>query len=363
LATNTPIPTSTILSSHGVIFQGDFTPTLNQSPGGYSFIGNPYQAIVDMQAVLNASTDIENQYYYIWDPTINTRGAYVAVGVQNGVNNTPSSVASKYLQPGQAFFVKNRSSISATPSITMTENHKASVVSNPSLFRNITTTNSMLKLSLISNDNQVLDGVTVLFNELASNEIDQNDASRLSNLDEELAIQKINGLLTIEERNSPTTTDIIDLSTTKYRGTNYKFTASLTNYEGPTPYLFDSFLNTFTEISTTEATTYSFDVNPNSNVSNRFKIVFDNAVLHSDEFSNAFVLFPNPAKSGESFNIQGIADAEVILYNVLGQNIPVQTVSNGTLIEVKPKLTLSSGLYIVKIKQDGKVAQVKWIIE
>lgn len=365
LDTNTPTPTNTVLTSHGIIFQGNFTPTLNQNAGGYSFIGNPYQAIVDMEAVLTAATNIENQYYYIWDPTLNVRGAYVAVGVQNGVNNNTSSVATKYLQPGQAFFVKNTLSMSSSPSLTMSENHKASVASNPLLFRNTTTNNndSLLKLSLENNDNQALDGITLLFNGLASNDIDQNDASRLGNLDEELAIQKANSFLTIENRTYPIATEVIDLSLTKYRGSSYKFKMSLQNYQGPTPFLYDNFTQNYTQIMTNQETAYAFEVNSSSNAANRFKIVFQNSVLGIDDFGKALTIYPNPAKIGDGFYVKGTTEAEVAVYNVLGQNIPVQIKNDSNVLQVVPKQSVSIGVYLVNITTEGKTQQLKWIVK
>ena len=363
--TNTPTPTNTVLTSHGVIFQGNFTPTLNQNAGGFSFIGNPYQAIVDMEAVLSSATNIENQYYYIWDPTINVRGAYVAVGVQNGVNNNPSSVATKYLQPGQAFFIKNTSSMSAAPSLTMTENHKATVASNPSLFRNASNeiSNGVLKLTLENNNNQILDAITLLFNENASNEVDQNDASRLTNLDEELAIQKSTAQLTVEHRNYPLVSEIIDLSVTKYRGINYVFKASLQNYEGSTPFLLDTFSNTYTQLFNGQEVNYSFVVNEGSNTTDRFKIVFQNTTLSTDDFANNIKLYPNPAKAGASFYLDGITEATVSVYNVVGQNIPVTVMSQGNTTQVTPTAALSQGVYLITVTTAGKTAQVKWIVE
>jgi hypothetical protein len=318
-----------------------------------------------MEAVLSSATNIENQYYYIWDPTINVRGAYVAVGVQNGVNNNPSSVATKYLQPGQAFFVKNTSSMSAAPSLTMTENHKATVASNPSLFRNASNeiSNGVLKLTLENNNNQILDAITLLFNENASNEVDQNDASRLTNLDEELAIQKSTAQLTVEQRNYPLVSEIIDLSVTKYRGINYVFKASLQNYEGSTPFLLDTFSNTYTQLFNGQEVNYSFVVNEGSNTSNRFKIVFQNSTLDNDDFANNIKLYPNPAKAGASFYIDGITEATVSVYNVVGQNIPVSVMSQGNAVQVTPTTALSQGVYLVTVTTAGKTAQVKWIVE
>lgn len=75
-------------------------------------------------------------------------------------------------------------------------------------------------------------------------------------------------------------------------------------------------------------------------------------------------MYPNPTKSGASFYVAGIKEATVLVYNVVGQNIPVTVVSQGNAIQVTPTATLSQGIYLVSVTTtDGKTAQVKWIVE
>ena len=103
---NNATPTNTTLRAVGSIQTGDFTINdLNQTVGGFNFIGNPYQAVVDMNQVIAASTNINPVYYYVWDPTLNTQGAYVTIELSSGTNAS-GSAANKYLQPGQAVFVQ-----------------------------------------------------------------------------------------------------------------------------------------------------------------------------------------------------------------------------------------------------------------
>jgi hypothetical protein len=73
--------------------------------------------------------------------------------------------------------------------------------------------------------------------------------------------------------------------------------------------------------------------------------------------------YPNPAKAGASFYIDGITEATVSVYNVLGQNIPVTVMSQGNAIQVIPTAALSQGVYLVTVTTAGKTAQVKWIVE
>jgi hypothetical protein len=96
----------------------------------------------------------------------------------------------------------------------------------------------------------------------------------------------------------------------------------------------------------------------------RFKVVFQNGTLSTPDFGSQIVLYPNPGASGAtSFNIEGITDAQVTLHTLLGQNIPVRTITNGKRTEVISKTSLSKGVYLVRITKDGKIAHVKWIVE
>jgi methionine-rich copper-binding protein CopC len=94
----------------------------------------------------------------------------------------------------------------------------------------------------------------------------------------------------------------------------------------------------------------------------RFRIVFQET-MHVDDFSLNITLYPNPGKPNQSFYLSGVTDAKVSMQSLLGQEIPVTTHQNGQTMEVKPMTALSAGVYFVRITQEGKTAQVKWIVE
>jgi hypothetical protein len=74
-------------------------------------------------------------------------------------------------------------------------------------------------------------------------------------------------------------------------------------------------------------------------------------------------LYPNPAHSGDSFYIDGISDADITVFNLIGQIIQVQTKSQGNTLKITPKASLSKGVYLVNVAIEGKITQVKWIVE
>jgi hypothetical protein len=143
------------------------------------------------------------------------------------------------------------------------------------------------------------------------------------------------------------------------RHTNYQWQFELNNYSGATPYLFDTLNNSYTQINNGTVVPFTVDLN----TTNRFKIVFQNSALSTDDFANNIKLYPNPAKAGASFYVDGITEATVTVYNLLGQTVPVQTKNQGTTLQVTPNTNLSQGVYLVNITKDDTTKQVKWIVE
>jgi hypothetical protein len=138
VTSNSSPPTNTRLSATGVLaIGGQSVSNLSGDAGAFNFIGNPYQAQVDMNSLVTGSTNISSTEYYVWDPTLGGsptpglsggRGAYVTVNLPSGTNSfTPSgsnkgSNANQYLQPMQAAFV---TTTGAAASMTFEESYKA----------------------------------------------------------------------------------------------------------------------------------------------------------------------------------------------------------------------------------------------
>jgi hypothetical protein len=298
---------------------------------------------------------------YYWDPTLNTRGAYVTRDLTSN-NNSVTSSFNQYLQPGQAVFVK-KAATANDASMLFTENNKSVTNSAAGVFRTTTTENfGTIRTNLrASIDNQwtTIEGALAVFSPTYSWEVTQEDANKFSNLDEEVSFMLNNTSLAIACQSDPSPTNELPMKLNNTRYTNYQWQFELGNYSGPTPYLFDTQNNTYSPIENN--TIVPFTVNGQELT--RFKIVFQNGTLSTPDFSNQIVLYPNPGKADSSFYLTGINNAKVSLYNLLGQNIPVETTVDGATTKVKPSVGLSQGVYVVNIIQEGKTAQVKWIVE
>jgi hypothetical protein len=361
LTTNTPTPTVTTLRATGTLKTGSFSPTINQTADGYSLIGNPYQAPIDIKAILTAASNMNAGVVYYWDPTLNTRGGYVTRDLTTDVNDVTSGF-NQYVQPGQAVFVKRDNTANAA-SVTITESHKSVANGAAGVFRTTTPNDfGLLRVNLQANTNnqwQNIEGTLALFNDNFSWNVTPEDATKMSNLDEEVSFVQNNTSLAIACLSAPNANAELPIKLNNIRQSNYQWQFELANYQGERPYLYDAQNNTYTEITNGVVVPFT----ATTAAANRFKIVFQPSALSTDDFANGLVVYPNPAKAGASFFVQGITAAQVTVYNVLGQNIPVQVKSQGNVLQVTPTQTLSQGIYLVTVTTEGKTQQVKWIVE
>lgn len=363
LTTNTPATSNTVLRATGTLFTGNFSPVLSAAASGYSFVGNPYQAPLDIKTALQSSTDVNKNVVYYWDPTINDRGGYITRNLQTSLNIPNNTSVNDYVQPGQAFFVVNEPTLTSAPALTFTENHKSVANAAAGVFRNANANEyGTLRVNLQANTNnqwKTIEGALAIFNDNFSWNVTSEDATKIANLDEDVSFVQNNTSLAIACQSNPSRTSELPLKIERMRHSAYQWQFELDNYEGERAYLFDAVNNSYTEITNGAVVPFTAD----ANTTNRFKIVFQNSALSTDDFANNIKLYPNPAKAGGSFYIDGITEATVSVYNVVGQNIPVTVVSQGNAVQVTPIASLSNGVYLVSITTQGITKQVKWIVE
>jgi len=369
--------TVTTLRVYGNARTGNVTYTdLTTNPSRYVFVGNPYQAPIDIKSVLAASTGFSSNFYNMWDPTINTRGAYVTVDISGEVslNNVSGSVADRYAQPGQAFFIQTAA---ATQTLNFTEAQKHVQTSTAHVFRNASqTATAQMRFTLYENSaltesGTSADGFVVRFSDEYSNEVDGFDAVKIGNQDENTGILNSGKTLSFENRNLPTVTDVINLTNNQYRATNYTYKVELNGLENVTAFLLDKFTNSKTELVNGSVTSIPFTVNAAnaSAAADRFDIVFEALALGNEEsaFSNALKVYPNPVTNNQFFiespsGIEGNLKVKVV--NLLGQEVFSQSfeASEGA-VKMQPKTQLQSGVYLVNISNGTNTATKKLIVK
>ena len=370
LATNTPTPTNTVLRTTGTLQVGNKTfSNLSQSANGFSFVGNPYQASVDMNRVLSNATNVNTNYYYVWDPNISTRGAYVTVNVVNN-SNASGSAANRFLQPGQAFFVKTTSAGSA--SLPFTEASKG--VSFTSVFKIIPAFSTLViqlnQTDSLQNQAPVLDGLEVQFDDRYTDTIDQWDALKPTNQDENLAVEWKGKNYSVWSQTIPGTADTIHLFLNQLRDNNYTLKFAFNADLGVDAYLVDHYLNSKLLLNAGDQTQYQFLINTqdaNSKATNRFDLVFveraSNAVKPFATNQNAVRVSPNPAKEQVNITLPQQLNAlaldselpiTVSIFDMLGKEVfsrfvNAQEKENGVIATVLPA-DLKAGYYMVKLE-------------
>jgi hypothetical protein len=126
---------------------------------------------------------------------------------------------------------------------------------------------------------KLIDGALAAFDTAFSNQVGNEDASKLSLNDERLAIESQFQLLSIDARNLPRNDDTIYISMANLTKPQYTLQIFAKQLDNSTlePYLEDTYLNTSQFLSLTDTNFINFAINPSvpaSQDSNRFHIVF-----------------------------------------------------------------------------------------
>ncbi|MFN2260887.1 MAG: T9SS type A sorting domain-containing protein [Psychroflexus sp.] len=382
---NTAMGSPTRLRSLGTILSGDVNidDDLNPNANGFSLIGNPYQAEVDMKAILaNSSNNLNKNFYYAYNPNIGNRGGYVTVDLDanpvqyipndlgNG-NNNNGNIKYKFLQPNQAAFVQTSKDIQAgeNPTLTFKEEFKTDQTLTNQVFS--VNSNSRIDLNIINNfNNDLLDGVRFKFGATFNEEVGTDDALKFWNDDETIGIESDGNYLAIEKRPFPEDEDMFGFWIGNYRDSDYTMNVKVQDMPNYNIFLRDLYTNVDHELNDGENNiVFTVDSSiPASVDSDRFKLVFEQTSLSNDDFElneNDFSLFPNPSTGGY-FTIKGknlvTSETKVEIYNTIGQK--VKTIESDFKEEININTNeLNVGVYIVKINSNGQQITKKVIIK
>jgi hypothetical protein len=361
------------LTTGRVTYDATTTPAINTTnnttTNGFSLIGNPYVSPIDWHAVeLN---NIQN-IYYTWEPNMgnNTqRGRYVAYAKitentgETSVQGEGTSQVNRFIQPGQAFFVKT---IGSSPSITFNETHKASDFRN--VFRE-TPSYTKLNISVFESaelgiGGYALDGVVALYGDDFTNEIGTADIAKMEAAGENLAIFGYNLRWAMQGSAPVQDNDELLIKTLRFLANkNYTFKINATNFDASvTAYLVDNFLGTTTPIDLTQdyfanfATTSSVT----SYGEDRFKIVFRVNTLSNGDFeiNNSVIIYTDANINIKSTN-QNIKSVE--FFDSLGRNITIFKNVNNTLFTTN-NINKTNNLILIRITLDSGISKTHKLI-
>lgn len=373
---NSTPPTPTRLRSKGKLVHGNyFNSDLSTKKNGFSLIGNPYQAKVDMTSVLSKSVNLKTDAYYVWDPTLGGiqdleqdggRGAFVVVELPSGTNSSNSD-ANQYLQPMQAAFVQTKNDgftqinfSEDDKAITPSQNQKPS--DDEGQFLNVKLYNQIS----FEQGGTASDSFKIKFdNSFTDSSVD--DIIKLPNPDENLTRVIGQELVALERRKMPEEQVNLPLYIENYRRENYILKLEFSNDFPVQAYILDHYLDIETVMNSSNSD-YHFTVNSSisgSSAEDRFSIKLLPTTLSSDITNLSDVtLTPNPTR--DSFQITGLdhlAQADIRIYNLMGQEVYTRSYTNSSSILSVNDLHVSAGVYMVHLNSFDFSKTIKLVIK
>jgi len=355
LASNNPTPSATTLRATGTLPSGTFTPQLATGSDEFSFIGNPYQATVDFSTVLKSNL---SNYFYIWDSSVDDRGIYVSVDLNDLTAPLPgSSDASQYIAPGQAVFVRNTSV--GNGFIEFNESDKAINAEQVTVFNTFNDfyINSRLyKTTDLNSGLSERDALGLRFRESYTTQGTDEDAIKLLNSTENFAVVN-NGLRSIDKQSTPINGHEIQLFFSNTELDNYGISIEMGNVPaGLSVYLIDQYLNSQTEVS--NGFIYNFETEDSeSNDPRRFKLLFSTTTLSNSDIELLdVVIYPNPAYDTVHIDLSSSDQlVKVDVYNMLGQ---IVLSTDEVQVDIS---NLTMGTYLFEVKTNKGIVTQKLI--
>lgn len=352
--------TATTLRPKGGLITGTVTTTLTANQ--FQLIGNPYASALDTEALIGSNPDAK-----IWmlDPTLGSFGGYVTYDGTNWAPSTPDA-ADKNIQSGQAFFVRSTSTL-----FSIGETHKATGSSNNWFERdNSASTADKIRVLLYKPESgnwKLADGVLSVHSSVGNDAVDAADANKISNFNENIAFRNGATNLAIEYRGIPEAGTQQPLRMTGTTAQPYQLRVRTEGYVNSTlqPYLEDTASGTLTAIPTDGSdliVSFTGIVATTSTPDNRFRIVYPTTLGVDDIMALPVSVYPNPVTEGAfTVVLKETTAAQYALVNVLGQEVQKGTLSS--LHNTIPVGTLQHGIYVLQVRQEGKVFTTKLILK
>jgi hypothetical protein len=289
----TSTPKITTISSTGTLLTGDQVYTtssaipLSNVTGRYTLLGNPFASPINWATM--DKTNLENTYWG-WDPNLASTGGYITVTTIGNVTlQAPfsgSTGLNQFIQSGQGFFVKTAA---PSPVLIIREQDKVPNFNGSAFRTSRTTTNDIpllaINLQYPNGPAKVLaDGVVVAFDSSYSKKAGTEDAAKMANSAESIAIQNDTSSLIIDARPVPAANDTVFLTMARLTKPQYtlQIFAHKMGNSGVSAFLQDKYLNTLQPLSLSDTNNIVINTNttiPASVDVNRFRIVFQPSVI------------------------------------------------------------------------------------
>jgi len=315
-ATNA-IPDPTVLRVTGKINNNGWSKTYSGLiTNNVLLVGNPYASSVDISSMLTTSTGIYSNKFWVWDPGL--AGIYGVGGYitySNGIMaplTTNYPVATTIIQGNQALLVQSNATSATIKFKQVDKTASESNIFAKHLVKNI----PAIYVNLVvpsGNDFVVEDGVATGFDNQFSSDIDGDDANKIWNFNENLALVRNTKTLAIELRPAPVVTDTLFLRM-YIRQQPYALKFFTKDFESQhlRAWVVDKYLGTKTEVNLADTTVYSFAPNPDTNsYRNRFMLVFNKQLITNPIPVTKLIDQSNPNTTGNAASIANRPDMEI----------------------------------------------------
>ncbi len=295
----------TVLRTTGTISQGTLAGVTVTDGAAHILVGNKYASAIDFTTVLSASTGIKDEFQ-VWDPAVDGGspglGAYVVFKGDDGYVPFPDfgksytlGAPNTRIESGSAFFVADAAA-GGGGSVVLTEAAKVSGSNN--VYRPANITNPVVftsNLFMMKQTGRALaDGNKVKFDEVYSDEVDNDDAIKMSNFGINFGILRGDKTLIIESRKPVTAEDVLPFKMWNLSKSDYELELTATGLAetGVTAILEDRYTGSSKVLDMIGKNVYSFTVNtePGSSASDRLRVVFQPSATVPVRFTalNAF---------------------------------------------------------------------------
>jgi hypothetical protein len=359
---------STILRIKGNILTGNqvfsFAPT-----GKYQSFGNPYPSRINYATVTKVNM---SNSFTAWNP--NSAGAYNVGAYEtytwNGTDYArPGGATKNYIESGEAVYVSRITTGVSTLTVKESDKRESSALQSRNGVINPTLEVLMYVRDTVGTNTYMADGITMNFDDIYSNQIDNDDVVKFLNASENISVIKNNTQLIVERAPKLQVTDTIrlNISNTHFGPYRFDIDPSNLNYPELDAFLVDKFTNTKTPISLTTLTSINFDIanTAASYANDRFMIVFKTAP------TTDFTTISAIRNTNNTVTVNwGIAkEINVVKYeieqsndgiNFVKINTQTATLNNATNInysKVDATATLSNNWYRIKAINDRGIVK------
>jgi hypothetical protein len=336
----------------GTLHNGSLNvPLVSMTGNTYNLIGNPYPSAIDWKATEGwTRTSLEQNGdgydYWIYNDVAGTYGAFNSSGT-SGTNGV-----TRYIAPGQAFFVKARSS----NDLSMTNSVR--IINTQPWLKNINTNDNSFVLKITSSANTYSDEMIVDFNEDYTGGGSDKFWSFYTVAPEIYSVKEGNNY-SIDRYN--TLTDDMKVNIAAKTGVAATYTITATNIADFTlrdkVYLLD--MKTGVKTNLKQTPSYSFAGTPDDD-RNRFQLIFGTSIGTDEETVSDFTIYASDNiiyirndKANEPYT--------VMVSNMLGQIITRTQLAGNTLNQIELKRV--PGVYVVTVYSEGKLYSRKVVVK